>query len=151
MNRSTPSVLFFLWLIPLGVATVDHTFPFPHVFHILPHQSNRLHIPPHAIHTYPPSGLPLFLPGSYILFFCNSPEEGGLNMIDLQSKLRSLKLSWIPKYLKYNNHPWMYPFHFWVNKIGPLPLCSPFNCSKKICQFYKKEQMPSFYTDLMCF
>ena len=61
----------------------------------------------------------------------NSAEEGGLNMIDLQSKLRSLKLSWIPKYLKYNDQPWMYLFDFWVNKIGPLPLCFRFNCSRK--------------------
>ena len=82
----------------------------------------------------------------------NSAEEGGINMIDLQSKLCSLKLSWIPKYLKYNDQPWMYLFDFWVNKIGPLPLCFRFNCSRKDMSILcKKKQMPSLYTDLLCF
>ena len=73
-------------------------------------------------------------------------------MIDLQSKLRSLKLSWIPKYLKYNDQPWIYLFYIWVNKIGPLPLCFRFNCSRKDMSILcKKKQMPSFYTDLLCF
>ena len=80
----------------------------------------------------------------------NSPEEGGLGMIDLRSKLLSLKLSWIPKYLKYHDQPWMYLFHFWISKIGPLPLCFRFNCSKKdMSLLCMKRQLPSFYFDLM--
>ena len=38
----------------------------------------------------------------------NSQEEGGLGMIDLRSKIYSLKLSLITKYLKYHDQPWMF-------------------------------------------
>ena len=62
----------------------------------------------------------------------NSPEEGGLGMIDLKSKIHSLKLSFISKYLKYHDQPWMQLFGYWIHKIGPLPLCFRFNCSKRI-------------------
>ena len=43
------------------VATADHTPPLPHVFHILSHQPNRLHILSLTTSLYLLLGLPLFL------------------------------------------------------------------------------------------
>ena len=81
----------------------------------------------------------------------NSDEEGGLGMIDIQSKLHALKLSWIPKYLTNNDLPWMYLFSFWIDKIGPIPLCFRFNCTRKdITTLCRRKRLPSFYVDLLC-
>ena len=80
----------------------------------------------------------------------NSVEQGGLDMIDLKSKLQSLKLSWITKYLKNRHLPWMFLFAFWIEKIGPIPLCFKFNCSSKdMLLLCNKKQLPLFYKDLL--
>ena len=83
---------------------------------------------------------------------CHNPEvEGGLGMIDLESKCRSLRLSWIHKYLRDEQSAWKILFRYWIRKIGDLPLCLHFNCKKSdMCRICRKKQLPNFYVDMFC-
>ena len=83
---------------------------------------------------------------------CQYPEkEGGLGMTDLDSKFKSLRLSWIQKYFTGEESAWKILFNYWTKKIGKLPICLKFNCKKndmyRIC---KKKNLPDFYVDLFC-
>ena len=61
----------------------------------------------------------------------NSATKGGLNMIDLESKVRSLKLSWIRKYFFNPESQWKSLFRFWTSKISQIPMCFEINCKYK--------------------
>ena len=48
---------------------------------------------------------------------CQYPEkEGGLGMTDLDSKCRSLRLSWIQKYFTGEESAWKILFNYWTKK-----------------------------------
>ena len=80
----------------------------------------------------------------------NPVSQGGLGMIDIDSRMRSLRLSWLPNILNDSEKPWKYICKFWLNKIGGVPLCLHFNCSSadtiSLCKKYK---LPLFYLDLL--
>ena len=83
---------------------------------------------------------------------CHKPvSQGGLGMIDLRAKCRSLRLSWIRKYFIYKQSSWKLLFEYWTRKIGKFPLCLNFNCNRsdmhKICE---KRKLPEFYVDMFC-
>ena len=83
---------------------------------------------------------------------CYNPViEGGLGMIDLDSKCRSLRLSWIQKYFKGEQSAWKISFKYWTQKIGEIPLCFKFNCKKNdMYHICKRKKLPEFYVDLFC-
>ena len=81
---------------------------------------------------------------------CHNPRiEGGLGMVDLHSKCRSLRLSWFQKYLSGEQRAWKFLFKYWSEKIGGMPTCLKFNCNRKdIYSICKKKRLPDFYIDL---
>ena len=83
---------------------------------------------------------------------CINPiTDGGLGMIDLDCKVRSLKLSWIHKYLNGPQSHWKLLFTYWMNKIGGTSSCFIYNCNLKDMSYIcKKNKLPDFYTDLFC-
>ena len=80
----------------------------------------------------------------------NSVLQGGLGMIDIESRMKSLKLSWLPKILNNDMKPWEYISRFWLNRIGGVPLCLHYNCSAaNMISLCKKHELPPFYVDLL--
>ena len=71
-------------------------------------------------------------------------------MIDIDSRMRSLRLSWLPKISNDSEKPWKYICKFWLNKFGGVPLCLHFNCSSAdTISLCKKHKLPLFYLDLL--
>ena len=84
---------------------------------------------------------------------CIRPEvEGGLGMVDLYAKSKSLKLSWIYKYFNIDEDAtWKTLFSFWISHLGEIPYCLQINCNPKhMMELCKKKNLPIFYTDLLC-
>ena len=84
---------------------------------------------------------------------CQYPEkEGGLGMTDLDSKFKSLRLSWIQKYFTGEESAWKILFNYWTKKIGKFPICLKFNIVKKndMYRICNKKNLPDFYVDLFC-
>ena len=80
----------------------------------------------------------------------NPVSEGGLGMIDIESRIKSLRLSWLPKLLNNSEKPWKYICNFWLHKIGGVPLCLHYNCSNMdMIALCKKHKFPPFYLDLL--
>ena len=80
----------------------------------------------------------------------NPVSQGGLGMIDIDSRMRSLRLSWLPKILNDSEKPWKYICKFWLNKVGGVPLCLNLNCSSAdTISLCKKHKLPLFYLDLL--
>ena len=78
----------------------------------------------------------------------NSISKGGLNMIDLESKVRSLKLAWIRKFYFNPESQWKSLFKFWTSKISLIPLCFETNCNSKDMSIRcKKLDLPNFYVE----
>ena len=71
-------------------------------------------------------------------------------MIDIDARMKSLRLSWLPKILSDNKQPWKYLCLFWMNTLGGIPLCLQYNCSKiDMYSLCKKHSIPSFYSELL--
>ena len=83
---------------------------------------------------------------------CIKPEvEGGLGMVDLYAKSKSLKLSWLYKFFNVDNAMWKTLFSFWMSHLGEIPYCFHFNCHPKhMIDLCRKKKLPIFYTDLLC-
>ena len=80
----------------------------------------------------------------------NSTLQGGLGMVDLDAKLTSLRLSWIPKILHDSKQPWKYLCLFWTHKLGGMPFCLQCNCSAiDMSLLCKKHSIPPFYSALL--
>ena len=80
----------------------------------------------------------------------NPISQGGLGMIDLDSRIKSLKLSLLPKILNDSKKPWKNICKYWLNKIGGVPLCLHYNCSAtNMILLCKKHKLPPFYVDLL--
>ena len=78
-------------------------------------------------------------------------ENCGLNMIDIASKISSLRLAWISRFFYDNGSYWKNMFRYWSDKIGGLPLCLHFNCNiKDMNLLCSKHNLPEFYVDLFC-
>ena len=58
----------------------------------------------------------------------NPISDGGLNMIDLECKIQSLKLSWISKFFNGVDSHWKSIFTYWACKIGGIHTCFKYNC-----------------------
>ena len=71
-------------------------------------------------------------------------------MVDLNARMKSLLLSWIPKMLNHNKPPWKYLCLFWTHKLGSLAFCLQCNCSiKDMSVLCKKQKIPLFYSGLL--
>ena len=91
--------LFFLRLIPLGVATANHTFPLPILPRHLLIPANCLHILPHNTHLL--FGLTLFLlPDSSTPTFSHIPTVYPNQLI--------CSLSTMPNFVTELSHPLLY-------------------------------------------
>ena len=72
-------------------------------------------------------------------------------MIDIASKISSLRLAWISRFFNDNGSYWKNMFRYWSDKIGGLPLCLHFNCNiKDMNLLCSKHNLPEFYVDLFC-
>ena len=81
----------------------------------------------------------------------NEEIAGGLNMVDMDLKLNSLRLSWISKFLSDKNGAWKILFSYWTSKIGGFPLLLKYNCNTKdIVLLANKFKLPAFYLDFVC-
>ena len=80
----------------------------------------------------------------------NNVLNGGLGMVDIESKFNSLRLSWIAKFLSESKGAWKVLFSYWISKIGGFPLFLRFNCQGKdfVC-LGKQNKLPQFYLDLL--
>ena len=80
----------------------------------------------------------------------NPPLQGGLGMIDINARMKSLLLSWLPKMLNESKPPWKYLCLFWTHKLGSLPFCLQCNCSiKDMSELCKIHKIPPFYSGLL--
>ena len=71
-------------------------------------------------------------------------------MVDVNARMKSLLLSWIPKMVNDNKPPWKYLCLFWTHKLGSLPFCLQCNCSiKDMSVLCKKHKIPLFYSGLL--
>ena len=81
----------------------------------------------------------------------NKVVKGGLNMVDLEARINSLRHSWLSKFLRNENVSWRILFSYWMNRVGGIPLCLQYNCNKRdmkiICSSSK---VSYFYFDLLC-
>ena len=79
-------------------------------------------------------------------------ESWGLDMVDIQTKFRSLQLSWFSKYIKGGKSQWRILFKYWVSFIQDVPTFLKLNCSGKdmlsLCKMYK---LPLFYVNLLTY
>ena len=72
-----------------------------------------------------------------------------LGMIDLECKVRSLKLSWIYKFLNGPESHWKSLLTYWLRKIGGIQTCFKYNCCPKdMNNLCKKNNLPNFYVEL---
>ena len=78
-------------------------------------------------------------------------KAGGLCMVDIESKIKSLRLSWLPKIFDDYSRPWKSIFNFWLQKIVAPPVCFKINCSlKDMTRLCVKFHVVPFYKDLLC-
>ena len=71
-------------------------------------------------------------------------------MVDVDAKLKSLRLSWIPKILQDKKQPWKFLCLFWTNKLGGMPFCLQCNCSiADMHSLCKRHALPPFYSSLL--
>ena len=76
--------------------------------------------------------------------------QGGLGMVYVNAKLKSLRLSWIPKILQDKKQPWKFLCLFWTNKLGGMPFCLQCNCSiADMHSLCKRHALPPFYSTLL--
>ena len=72
-------------------------------------------------------------------------------MVDIESKIKSLRLSWLPIFFDDYPRPWKSIFNFWLQKIVAPPVCFKINCSLKdmtrLCVMF---HVVPFYKDLLC-
>ena len=80
----------------------------------------------------------------------NPPKAGGLGMVDIESKIKSLRLSWMLKFFDNYPRPWKNICNFWLEKIAISRTCFMINCSPKdMFNLCEKYNIPSFYKDLL--
>ena len=83
-------------------------------------------------------------------YIINQPQQGGLGMIDLDARMKSLNLSLLPKNLSADKQPWKYFCHFWLNKLGGISPLLQYNCSPPdMHKFSKYYSLPTFYAKLL--
>ena len=77
---------------------------------------------------------------------CNSFEKGGLQSVDIELKLTSLKISWIMRLYEENAHQWKIIPLFFLNKaFGPdNPFHSHFHPKKSLLN-----HLPCFYQTII--
>ena len=82
----------------------------------------------------------------------NAPKAGGLGMVDVESKVKSLRLSWLSKFFDDHPRPWKNIFNFWLQKIIAPPTCFIINCSlKDMLRLCKTFDIVPFYRDLLLY
>jgi len=82
----------------------------------------------------------------------NTSKAGGLDMVDIESKIKSLRLSWLSKFVDDHPRPWKNIFNFWLEKIIAPPTCFNINCSvKDMLRLCKKFDIIPFYRDLFLY
>ena len=82
----------------------------------------------------------------------NTSKAGGLDMVDIESKIKSLRLSWLSKFVDDHPRPWKNIFNFWLQKIIVPPTCFSINCSvKDMLRLCKKFDIIPFYRDLLLY
>ena len=64
----------------------------------------------------------------------NQNVKGDLNMVDIQTRIGSLRLSWLSKYIMNEYASWKMLFSYWTKRVGGIPLHVSlyYNCQKKI-------------------
>ena len=75
----------------------------------------------------------------------NSVENGGLNLMDIETQIKALRLAWIPRILESNKkRPWKSYFIYYLKPYGGTFLLK--------CNYELKDLTPSlsgFYSDLL--
>ena len=81
----------------------------------------------------------------------NQNVKGGLNMVDIQTRIGSLRLSWLSKFIMNECASWKILFSYWTKRVGGIPLCLYYNCNKKdMKRLCINSKVPYFYVDLLC-
>ncbi len=76
-----------------------------------------------------------------------SIEKGGINMIDIESKIDSLKASWAPRLIN-TDHPWKYILEYYLEKSG-LRIIDMLRCNVTCIKQLEKLKIPKFYKDVL--
>ena len=81
----------------------------------------------------------------------NPIQNGGLGMIDLHAKFKSVLLSWFTNFVNCDlDVSWRFMFEYWIEKICPIPLLLNSNCSSKdMLILCKKHKIPNFYVQCL--
>lgn len=75
--------------------------------------------------------------------------DGGLRDVDVVSKIKSLKLSWLNRLHDSNHHPWkVIPLHIFTKKFKYNSIFFPNFCWHKSMRF---DKIPTFYCDILNF
>ena len=83
-------------------------------------------------------------------YIINQPQQGGLGMIDLDSRMKSLTLSLLPKILSTEKQPWKYFCLFWLNKLGGISPLLQYNCSPSdMYKLSRYNSLPTFYVKML--
>ena len=81
----------------------------------------------------------------------NQNVKGGLNMVDIQTRIGSLRLSWLSRFIMNECASWKILFSYWTKRVGGIPLCLYYNCNKKdMKRLCINPKIPYFYVDLLC-
>ena len=72
-------------------------------------------------------------------------------MVYIESKILSLRLSWLPNFFDDYPRPWKSILNFWLQKVVVPPVCFKINCSlKDMTRLSVKFRVVPFYKDLLC-
>ena len=75
-------------------------------------------------------------------------KDGGLKNVDIETKLKALKLTWVRQLCDDNHHPWkIIPLHYLTLPNRDLILHRNFACNQHIIA--KLNFLPAFYKDLL--
>ena len=75
-------------------------------------------------------------------------KDGGLKNVDIETKLKALKLTWVRQLCNDNHHPWkIIPLHYLTLPNRDLILHRNFACNQHITA--KLNFLPAFYKDLL--
>ena len=75
-------------------------------------------------------------------------HEGGVNMVDIDSKFKALKAAWVPRILENKSKSWCTLAKYYINKFGGNDLVFKMNFNST-CQFPALESIPKFYQDVV--
>ena len=75
-------------------------------------------------------------------------KDGGLKNVDIETKLKALKLTWVRRLCDDNQHPWkIIPLNYLTLPNRDLILHRNFDCNPHITA--KLNLLPAFYKDLL--